>query len=283
MPHINPTWQLAVVVAALLLVAAAATALVGLRRSSAALREGALVVCLFAAWQVIGAATHREVAGATANALRVFATERRLHLPSELALQHALLPHPLLAQLANGYYLYGHFNPVIVLLGYTWWRHREHYPRLRLQLTLLTALAFVVHALPVAPPRLVPQLGFQDLALHYGQSVYGSFGAGIPGQLLAMPSLHVGWAVLVAWTVVRLGRSPWRWLVVVHPLLMTYVVVVTANHWWLDGAVSCGLLALAVPLAQAALLGWARLASSRTGRAARPTPAVDGALLGPAV
>ena len=281
MPHINPTWQLAVAVAAVLLLAATVTAVTGLRRSSGALREGALVVCLFAAWQVIGAATHREVAGATVNAVRIFHNEQRLHLPSELALQQALLPHPLLAQLANGYYLYGHFNPVIAVLGYTWWRHREHYPRLRLQLGLLTALAFVVHAVPVAPPRLVPQLGFQDLALQYGQSVYGSFGAGIPGQLLAMPSLHVGWSVLVAWTVIRLGRSPWRWVAAAHPLLMSYVVVVTANHWWLDGVVSCGLLALAVPLAQAALSGWARLTAG-TGRRAGPTPAVDAPLLEPA-
>ena len=280
MPHLNPTWQLAVVVAALVLAAALVTRISGLRRSSAALTEIAVVVSLFAAWQLIGSATHREVAGATLNALQVLHTEQRLHLPSELALQQAILPHPLLSQLANGYYLYGHFNPVIALLGWTWWRRRADYPRVRLQLALLTALAFVVHAVPVAPPRLVPQLGFQDLALTYGQSVYGSFGAGIPGQLLAMPSLHVGWSVLVAWTVLRLARSPWRWVVLLHPALMAYVVVVTANHWWLDGAVSIGLLALAVPMSYGLLTVASRL---RPGSDARPDkPAANGALLEPA-
>ena len=280
MPHLNPTWQLALAVAALVLVAALVTRVGGYRRSSAALSEAALVVSLFAAWQLIGAATHREVAGATRNAFRVLHTEQRLHLPSEIALQQAILPHPLLAQLTNGYYLYGHFNPVIALLGWTWWRRRSAYPRVRLQLGLLTALAFIVHAVPVAPPRLVPQLGFQDLALTYGQSVYGSFGAGIPGQLLAMPSLHVGWSVLIAWTVLRLGRSPWKWLVLLHPALMAYVVVVTANHWWLDGIVSIGLLALAVPMSYGLLTVASRL---RPDIKAEPRkPAVEAALLEPA-
>ena len=280
MPHLNPTWQLAVAVAALVLVAALVTRLGGYRRSSAALTEVAVVVSLFAAWQLIGAATHREVAGATVNALQVWHTEQRLHLPSELALQQAILPHPLLAQLANGYYLYGHFNPVIALLGWTWWRRRSAYPRVRLQLGLLTAMAFLVHAIPVAPPRLVPQLGFQDVALTYGQSVYGSFGAGIPGQLLAMPSLHVGWSVLVAWTVLRLARSPWKWLVLLHPALMAYVVVVTANHWWMDGVVSIGLLALAVPTSYGLLALGSRL---RPRINAQPEKAgVEGAVLEPA-
>ena len=79
-------------------------------------------------------------------------------------------------------------------------------------------LAFVAHFIPVAPPRLIPGLGFRDLALDYGQSVYGTFSDGLSGQLLAMPSLHVGWAVLVAYVVVTASRSRWRWLVLLHPV-----------------------------------------------------------------
>jgi hypothetical protein len=157
-----------------------------------------------------------------------------------------MTPHPWLVQIANAYYVYGHFNPVIVLLAWVFWRHRERYARVRLLLCLLTAVAFVVHFVPVAPPRLMPQLGFRDVALEYGQSVYGSFGEGIPGQLLAMPSLHVGWAILLAYVVVTTLTSRWRWLVVAHPLLMSVDVAVTANHWWADGVVCGGLLVLCI-------------------------------------
>ncbi len=241
MPHIDPTWQLAAVTAAALLVLAMALRAVGWSRSAAAATEATIVASLYTAWQLIGTVTHRNVEGATANALTVWHAQQALHLPSELAMQQAITPHPWLVQLANGYYVYGHFNPVILMLGWVFLRHRSAYPRVRLLLCLLTAAAFVVHFVPVAPPRLMPQLGFRDVALEYGQSVYGSFGEGIPGQLLAMPSLHVGWAILLAYVVVTTSRSRWRWLAVAHPVLMSIDVAVTANHWWADGIV-CGVL-----------------------------------------
>jgi hypothetical protein len=240
-PHIDPTWQLAAITAGVLLLAAVVLRLIGWSRSSAAAAEATLVASLYTAWQLIGTITHRNVEGATANAMTVWRVQRALHLPSELAMQQAITPHHWLVEVANAYYVYGHFNPIVVLLAWVFWRHRAAYPRVRLLLCLLTATAFVVHFIPVAPPRLMPQLGFRDIALEYGQSVYGSFGAGIPGQLLAMPSLHVGWAILLAYVVVTTARSRWRWLAVLHPVLMSVDVAVTANHWWADGIV-CGVL-----------------------------------------
>jgi hypothetical protein len=166
-------------------------------------------------------------------------------------MQQAMTPHHWLVQIANAYYVYGHFNPVILMLAWVFVRHRASYARVRLLLCLLTATAFVVHFIPVAPPRLMPQLGFRDIALEYGQSVYGSFGEGIPGQLLAMPSLHVGWAILLAYVVITTSRSRWRWLVIAHPVLMSVDVAVTANHWWADGIV-CGVLLVLCIAAEAA-------------------------------
>jgi hypothetical protein len=251
MPHIDPTWQLAALSAGALLLGAVVLRLTGWTRSSAAAAEATLVASLYTAWQLIGTVTHRNVEGASANALAVWHVEQALHLPSELAMQQAMTPHHGLVQLANGYYLYGHFNPVVLMLVWVFIWHRAAYPRVRLLLCLLTATAFVVHFIPVAPPRLMPQLGFHDVALEYGQSVYGSFGAGIPGQLLAMPSLHVGWAILLAYVVVTTARSRWRWLVIAHPVLMAVDVAVTANHWWADGFVCGVLLVLCIAAEQA--------------------------------
>ena len=53
------------------------------------------------------------------------------------------------------------------------------------------------------------------------------------------------WAVLIGFAVVRIGRGPLRWIGSGHAVLTTLVVVVTANHWWLDGVVAVMLLALA--------------------------------------
>lgn len=269
MPHLDPTWQLAVLVAAALLVVAVGLRFSRLRRTAAASQEAAVIAVLYACWRLLGAVTHREVAGAKANALAVWRAQQTFHLPSELAMQQAILGHHWLVEIANAYYVYGHFNPMLALLVWVWWRHREAYPRVRLLVCVMTVVAFVAHMVPVAPPRLMPELGFHDVALEYGQSVYGSFGEGIPGQLLAMPSLHVGWAILVAYVVVTTSPSGWRWLVLLHPVVMSVDVVVTANHWWSDGLAAGAILALYLAVERAARwwskrLAFAALAPART-------------------
>lgn len=216
------------------------------RLASAALREGALVVGLYGAWCLIGSVTHAHLAGAEQRGRDLFALEHHLRLPSEVSVQQLVLPHPALAHLVNGYYLYGHLNTIGLLLAWTWWRHRDAYPALRLQLVALTVVCMAVQLLAVAPPRLLPDLGFVDLAQTYGESVYGGYGTGLEAQLLAMPSLHVGWAALLAWTLWRRGSGPWRYLGVAHLVLMTLVVVASANHWWADGVVAVLLLAVVV-------------------------------------
>lgn len=205
---------------------------------------------LYAAWCLIGTITRPHVSGASQRGRDVYALEQWLHLPSEVSVQKLVLPHEWLAHVVNSYYLYGHLNVVVLTLAWTWWRHRPAYPALRVQLIALTIACEVVQLVPVAPPRLLPDLGFVDLAQKYGESVYGDFGSGLASQLLAMPSLHVGWAALVAWTVWRCASGGWRWTGVVHLVLMTLAVVASANHWWLDGIVAAALLAVIVAVQQ---------------------------------
>jgi MFS superfamily sulfate permease-like transporter len=50
----------------------------------------------------------------------------------------------------------------------------------------------------------------------------------------------------VAVAVITASRSRWRWLAAGYPVLTMLVVVVTANHFWLDGIVSGLLVALAL-------------------------------------
>jgi hypothetical protein len=89
-----------------------------------------------------------------------------------------------------------------------------------------------------------PDLGFIDTGALFGPNVYGSpEGGSIANQFAAMPSLHIGWSVLVALGLIVAIRSRWRWLFVAHPIITILVVVGTANHWWLDGAVAIVLLA----------------------------------------
>ena len=53
-----------------------------------------------------------------------------------------------------------------------------------------------------------------------------------------MPSLHVGWALIIAIACRRALTSRWRNLIALYPAAMALTVVVTGHHYWLDGIVA---------------------------------------------
>jgi PAP2 superfamily len=184
---------------------------------------------------------------ATHHAEWVWQLERALYLPNEATLQRWVLNWPDAARIANLYYVGVHFPGTTVALVWLFLRNRGVYLRARTELVLLTSAGLVVHVFfPLAPPRLVPELGMLDTMLAVGPSAYSSPNTGFANQFAAMPSLHIGWAILVAVAVLRATRSRWRWLVLLHPALTTTVVVVTANHYWLDGIIAALLLAMSI-------------------------------------
>ena len=228
-------------------------------------QEAAILLALFALWQLAGSFSLVGPDGALARAQWIWHAERVVHLPSETEIQRAFLGHPLLVQALNLYYASLHFVVLIGCLVWVYARHRRHYPQVRVTLVLFTAGALLIQFLPVAPPRMLPGDGMVDTAARYGQSVYGSVAGFNADQLSAMPSVHVGWALLVALVVVQVSGSRWRWLALGYPVLTLLAVVVTANHFWLDGIVAALLLALAL-LVQRAGRAVRRALRARWGR-----------------
>jgi hypothetical protein len=167
----------------------------------------------------------------------------------------------------NRYYAYVHVPALGIMIIWLFFRHREHYPRVRNVLALATGACLAIQSIPVAPPRFLPDLGFVDTALLYNQSVYGAGGSGLSNQLAAMPSVHVAWSVLVATAVVLTSTSRWRWAVIAHPVVTIWAVVATGNHWWLDGIVAIALLGVAYGLLEVGSRLW-RGTAART----RPEP-----------
>jgi PAP2 superfamily len=90
----------------------------------------------------------------------------------------------------------------------------------------------------MVPPRLVPDIGIADtVGLASGHDT-GSFGGVVPfNPYAAMPSMHVGWSLLVGIFGFRALRgSAARFVFVLHPVLMTVAVTATGNHYFLDSA-----------------------------------------------
>ena len=245
MQNLTLSWQSAGAVGAVVYAASVLTRRSGRVGAGLVLRETATVLGLFALWQFAGQLSVMGTQDAVARGEWIWNTERKVGLPSEYTLQHWVLPHPSLVQGANYYYATMHFGAMVVLLAWVFLRHRESYTWVRTTLILVTAASLAVQLIPVAPPRLLPGGGMVDTALIYGQSVYGTTVAGLQADSYsAMPSVHVAWCVLVAVAVVRISPSRWRWLIVAHPVVTVAVVVVTANHFWLDGIAAAVLLLL---------------------------------------
>jgi hypothetical protein len=211
--------------------------------------ESALLFVLYGLWQFAGSFTVMGTSGALPRARWLWDAERVLYLPSETALQRLILPHPLLVQACNLYYDILHFPLLGACLVWLYARHRADYPRIRTTVALFTGISLLIQLIPVAPPRLLASTGMVDTAVQYGQSVYAWNGGFDADEFSAMPSVHAGWALIVAIAVITVSRSRWRWLAAAYPLLTLLVVVVTANHFWLDG-IAAGLLVVLVMLVQ---------------------------------
>ncbi|HLY83638.1 MAG TPA: phosphatase PAP2 family protein, partial [Acidimicrobiales bacterium] len=184
-------------------------------------------------------------AGALAHGHWVWRAERALRLPDERAVQHFVLSHPFLIGPSNGYYRLGHYTGLLACLGWVFFFHGGQYRTCRRLLILATAVAIPLQTVPVAPPRMLRDLGLVDTA---GPHRVAGPVAGLhdPAQVTAMPSVHVMWALLVALFVICVSRSRWRWLALLHPAATTLVVVATGNHFWADGIMAAALLGIVV-------------------------------------
>ncbi|MEV8513795.1 phosphatase PAP2 family protein [Dactylosporangium sp. NPDC051484] len=199
---------------------------------------------LFLAYKVGRLVVDGRVSAAFADADLIWDIERALRLPHEASVQHVLLSAEALVRAANVFYAVVHFPASIAFLVFMYWFRPEHYIRFRRILAWLTGIGLVIHfAFPLAPPRMLDSLDLIDTAAVYGPSVYGPPQTDtLSNQYAAMPSLHVGWALVIAAGLIHATRSRWRWLWLAHPVVTMLVVAGTANHYWLDGVVAAVLV-----------------------------------------
>lgn len=169
---------------------------------------------------------------------QIHAVERALGIDIEHAVNHAVVNLPWLEKFFNFYYTSFHFVVPLTILAVLYWRRPGDYRWARASLGLGTVLALVGFWLyPLAPPRLMPALGFID-TVHGPQDLahpqYGAMTA-ISNQYAAMPSLHFGWSLWCGIVIITLAPKGWQKLLgALHPLITVCAIVATANHWVLD-------------------------------------------------
>ena len=222
-------------------------------RAAAAGREVLAIVLAALVYAGVRVLTEADRSTAVANGRRILRLEQALHIDWETALQSQVLAHEWLAQLANWFYIWGFWPVLAGTAVFLYARHRDAYVLLRNAVFISGLIGFVFFAfLPVAPPRLVDPRLVDTIREH--TTWYRTMQPlRLTNQYAAMPSLHVGWSVLVGVSLARAIRRPAAYaFAVLMPTAMALTVVVTANHYIADvvvgGAVAAAALALAVQL-----------------------------------
>jgi hypothetical protein len=222
--------------------------------------------------------------------------ERWFHLFFEAHVQkwYLDLPGRGLIRLWNVYYGIAHFLVTLVALMWLFRRDQERYPLWRNTLAFTTCLAVIgFAAYSLMPPRLLDDpgeygacqiyapeaaashdaavqaegcdhYGFVDTVAKYGGWIsFGNDGyKDVSNQYAAMPSMHIGWSTWCALVLVPLLRRRWaKVLAGIYPLLTLLCIVVTGNHYWIDGL--GGLVCLSAGFGLATLVG--RWSASRKG------------------
>ncbi|MFJ9036046.1 bifunctional glycosyltransferase 87/phosphatase PAP2 family protein [Streptomyces sp. NPDC102406] len=203
--------------------------------------------------QVRLAATGGTISGGRATAehhgRQIHSIEKFLHIDLEHWVNHTVFHHATwLKEFFNFYYTSFHFVVPLSLLALMYVRRPAEYRWARSALGFATLLALIgFWAYPLAPPRLMPGLGFIDTvhgAQDFSKPDYGTL-TELTNQYAAMPSLHFGWSLWCGIVVVVLARRWWvKALGLIHPLCTVSAIVATGNHWILDavgGATVVGL------------------------------------------
>lgn len=209
-----------------------------------AIREALFIVIATQLYSRVRGIADNHVHVAYDNAQRVIALERALNIFEEHTLQRAVIGNEAIVHIANAIYIWG-FAPLMTgTLAWLIIRRPAHYAMFRNALLGSGAVALVLFAtFPLAPPRFLPQYGFVDTVVLHA-SWYRTFnGSAVVNEYAAMPSLHFGWVLLAAIAIATLSRHrAVRIAALGAPLLMFAAIVITANHYFLDGIVGAAVV-----------------------------------------
>jgi PAP2 superfamily len=188
------------------------------------------------AYQIARGLADRDPIKAFSNGLGVIDIEKHLHGLFELTLQRITINSHLLTMLTSWTYWMSQFTVLGLALLWVYLRRHEHFAKFRNTVLLANVIGLVGYvAVPTAPPRMFPQLGFVDTIADFGINHGSSFIQLASNQFAAMPSLHSADALIVGVTLALIvKRRYFKVLWLLWPAWVWFSVMATANHFWLD-------------------------------------------------
>ena len=165
----------------------------------------------------------------------ILALEKTLGLDVEAGVQALLVDVDALTTLANWVYIWGHWPVIALTLVWLALNDRTVFLRLRNAMIASGGLGLCVYTTyPVAPPRLLDGR-YVDTITEQSNSYRVLQPPAFVNQYAAMPSLHVGWDLVVGLAIVAAATGvTMRTVGRLMPVVMAAATVLTANHYVLD-------------------------------------------------
>jgi membrane-associated phospholipid phosphatase len=218
------------------------------------LRQLVLFCGAYYAYRIVRGVVDGQAVAAYEHAREVIHVERALGLFFEPALQDWTQGHGWLIAVCNWMYVNSHFVVTTTFLGWLYLARNEAYYYVRNMFMVAMGLALVLYvAYPTAPPRFMPEQGFTDTVAQFvGPGAEGSANV-LYNPYAAVPSMHVAFALMIAIPAVMLvRRRALKLLWAIYPAIVSFVVVATGNHFWIDGALGAAVAAVSAYAASAA-------------------------------
>jgi hypothetical protein len=214
--------------------------------------EAVSVLLLYATYEAARGLVAGNRRVAVDHAHTVAALESKLGLFIEPNVQHAISDVPLMLTLLGGAYLTLHLS---VTAGVLIWLHQRRptmFAQVRTTLLVASGLALIGFvSFPTAPPRLAG-VGIHDTVSNGHVNLNKGLISSLYNPFAAVPSMHIGYALIVAAALSRFGSTRTiRIAGVLYPVLVLLVIVATGNHFFFDAAAGAVVAAAAYPLASA--------------------------------
>ena len=202
-------------------------------------RQIAILVSVDLAYTMVRGLVSSEQGIAMTHGLQVIDFEQSTGTLFEPDLQAFFLPAHWVIDFANQVYLNAQFSIAIGFLLWLYLFRNESYYFVRNMFVVSMGLALVGYTLfPTAPPRLFPHDGFVDTITEFSGVNHDSTLAKVfINPFAAVPSMHCAFALMIGATGFKVCRHWWAkafWAA--WPLLISWVVIVTGNHYWVDVA-----------------------------------------------
>jgi len=189
---------------------------------------------------------------AVLNARRIITAERAIFfgkMPNEWLQDSFYLPsnqHPPKWEVVTALTYTSHFATVYVVALFMWFRNRRIWLQwVRSLVTLITLGVMGYLAFPTAPPWMAAKFDLMPVTARPGtralQYIHLQFadrlwnkGQALTNLVAAMPSLHMGFSVLVTAFFWRTSRRWLRVVLVLYPLSMLFTLVYGGEHYIMD-------------------------------------------------